>query len=225
MAGQRRYLTGAAGKSAQLLLGGEDDWRNGPRPRADCGRRGWHFGVGRRGALGGPGGTAAAGQLHLVFADDHDRRIGAPYAGGWDEPRPDEDEAAATAALDAAEQQAGQALPPARLSSERAGGSPSRVLIDRSAGAEMLVLGSAYQPGRSASDVWPPMGPVTRDCLHGGACPVVVMTSCEGARAPGMQTAPRQHRVRQGALSGVMRSNGMTRQEGLRRGPVRGPAL
>jgi nucleotide-binding universal stress UspA family protein len=122
--------------------------------------------------------------VHLVFADDHDRRNRAPYAGRWNEPRPDEDEAAATAALDAAEQQASQALPPARLSSERAGGSPSRVLIDRSAGAEMLVLGSAYQPGRSASDAWPPMGPVTRDCLHGAACPVVVTTSYEGACTP-----------------------------------------
>jgi nucleotide-binding universal stress UspA family protein len=123
--------------------------------------------------------------VHLVFADDHDPRIRAPYAGWWDEPRPDEDKAAATA-LDAAEQQASQALPPARLSAERAAGSPSRVLIDRSAGAEMLVLGSAYQPGRSASDTWPPMGPVTRDCLHGAACPVVVMASCEEARTPGM---------------------------------------
>lgn len=31
--------------------------------------------------------------VHLVFADDHDRRIRAPYAGGCDEPRPDQDEA------------------------------------------------------------------------------------------------------------------------------------
>ncbi len=121
--------------------------------------------------------------VHLIFADDHDRRSRAPYAGWWNEPRPDEDETAATA-LDAAEQQASQALPPARLSSERADGSPSRVLIDRSAGAEMLVLGSAYQPGRSASDAWPPMGPVTRDCLRGAACPVVVIASGEGACAP-----------------------------------------
>ncbi len=121
--------------------------------------------------------------VHLIFADDHDRRNRAPYAGWWNEPRPDEDEAAATA-LDAAQQQASQALPPTRLSSERAGGSPSRVLIDRSAGAEMLVLGSAFQPGRSASDAWPPMGPVTRDCLRGAACPVVVIASCEGASTP-----------------------------------------
>jgi nucleotide-binding universal stress UspA family protein len=121
--------------------------------------------------------------VHLVFADDHDRRIRAPYAGRWNEPRPDEDTAAATA-LCTAEQQASQALPPARLSSERADGSPSRVLIDRSAGAEMLVLGSAYQARRSASDAWPPMGPVTRACLHSAACPVVVMAACEGACTP-----------------------------------------
>jgi nucleotide-binding universal stress UspA family protein len=119
--------------------------------------------------------------VHLVFADDRGRRIRAPYASRRDEPRPDQDEAAVAAALGAAEQQASRALPPARLSSERAGGSPSRVLIDRSVGAEMLVLGRAYQPGQSASDAWPPMGPVMRDCLHGAACPVVVMASREGA--------------------------------------------
>ncbi len=119
--------------------------------------------------------------VHLIFADDHDRRHRAPYAGWWNEPPPDAD---AATALDAAEQQVSQTLPPTRLSSERADGSPSRVLIDRSAGAEMLVLGSAYQPGRSASDAWPPMGPVTRDCLRGAACPVVVIASSEGACTP-----------------------------------------
>ena len=133
--------------------------------------------------------------VHLVFADDRGRRIRAPYARWRDEPRPDQDQAA-TAALGAAEQQASRALPPARLSSERAAGSPSRVLIDRSAGAEMLVLGRAYQPGQSASDAWPPMGPVTRDCLDGAACPVVVMGPCEGACTADASTAPRQHRVR-----------------------------
>ena len=121
--------------------------------------------------------------VHLVFADDHDRCKRAPYAGCWNAPRPDEDDAAGTA-LRAAEQQASQALPPTRLSSERADGPPARVLIDRSAGAEMLVLGSAYQKGQSASDTWPPMGPVTRACLHGAACPVVITASYEGACTP-----------------------------------------
>jgi nucleotide-binding universal stress UspA family protein len=111
--------------------------------------------------------------VHLVFADDRDRRRRAPYAGGSNAPWPEEDDTAATVLL-AAEQQASQALPPTRVSAEQAVGSPARVLIARSAGAEMLVLGSAYQPGWSASDTWPPMGPVTRACLQGAACPVVV---------------------------------------------------
>ena len=62
--------------------------------------------------------------VHLVFADDRDRRRRAPYAGGWNAPRPEEDDAAATV-LFAAEMQAGQALPPDRVSSERADGSPA----------------------------------------------------------------------------------------------------
>jgi hypothetical protein len=81
--------------------------------------------------------------VYLVFTDYHDRRIRAPYVGQWNEPQPDQDRAA-TAALYAAEQQASRALALARLSSERAGSSPSRVLIDRSADAELLVLGRAY---------------------------------------------------------------------------------
>jgi hypothetical protein len=50
------------------------------------------------------------------------------------------------------------------------------------AGAEMLVLGRAYPAGQLAGQVSPPMGSVTRACLHGVACPVVVMAACEGAR-------------------------------------------
>ena len=187
MAAPRRDVTGAAGEAARSFC-----WEEKMAGSTDCAHRRIVVGV------DGTAGSAAAvrwavreallrqASVHLVFADDHDRRIRAPYAGRRDEPRPDQDQSAATAALDAAEQQASQGLPPARLSSERACGSPSRVLIDRSAGAEMLVLGSAYQPARSASDAWPPMGPVARDCLHSAACPVVVMAACEEACTPVM---------------------------------------
>ena len=82
-------------------------------------------------------------------------------------------------ALVAAEQLASQALPPGQLSSERADGSAAEVLIDRSAGAELLVLGRAYQASQYASDAWPPMGPVARACLHSAECPVVVVARCE----------------------------------------------
>jgi nucleotide-binding universal stress UspA family protein len=120
--------------------------------------------------------------VHLVFAYDHDRRSRAPYAGrsGAPRPDPDEDNAAGTV-LFAAEQQASLALPPGRLSSELADGSPAQVLIDRSAGAELLVLGSAYPAGQSASGASPAMGPVARACLHGAACPAVVVAA---SRAP-----------------------------------------
>lgn len=118
--------------------------------------------------------------VHLVLACDHGWRSRAPYAGRSGAPGPDEDNAAGTV-LFAAEQQVSQVLPPGRLSSERVDGSAARVLIDRSAGAELLVLGRAYPAGQSAIDAWPAMGPVARACLHGAACPVVVVAA---TRAP-----------------------------------------
>jgi nucleotide-binding universal stress UspA family protein len=69
---------------------------------------------------------------------------------------------------------------------ELADGPPARVLIERSVGAEMLVLGSARPgagpsgPAGAMSPVMParlPLGPVARDCLHAAACPVVVVRS------------------------------------------------
>ena len=64
-------------------------------------------------------------------------------------------------------------MPPGRLSSELANGPPAQVLIDRSAGADLLVLGCAYPAGQPASPAPPTMGPVARACLQGAACPVV----------------------------------------------------
>jgi nucleotide-binding universal stress UspA family protein len=118
--------------------------------------------------------------VHLVVADDHGRRSRAPYAG---RPGPNRGNAAGTA-LVAAEHLASPALPPGRLSAELADGSAAKVLIDRSADAELLVLGSAYQASQSANDTWPPIGPVARACLQGAACPVVVIASRDRARIP-----------------------------------------
>ena len=78
--------------------------------------------------------------VHLVFACE--RNGHAPYAPRLAEPQLDEGLAARTA-LRAAKRLASTALPPGRLSAELADGPPAKVLIDRSTGAELLVLGSA----------------------------------------------------------------------------------
>lgn len=118
--------------------------------------------------------------VHLVVAHDHDRNSHAPYADRLGEPQPEADSVTGTALL-TAERQASKALRPDRLSSELADGSPAKILIDRSSGAELLVLGRAYPEGLSASHELAPMGPVARACLHGAACPVVVVAT---PRAP-----------------------------------------
>jgi len=77
---------------------------------------------------------------------------------------------------------------------ELAEGAPARVLLERSVGAEMLVLGSTRpSPGpagragtASAATSAPqsrPLGPVARDCLHAAACPVVVVRPSEARAA------------------------------------------
>lgn len=60
---------------------------------------------------------------------------------------------------------------PASLYTEVIEGLPERVLVDRSAGADMLVLGSAPSPYLSGRSV----GPVIRSCLSRAHCPVVVI--------------------------------------------------
>ncbi len=72
--------------------------------------------------------------------------------------------------------------PSAGVKVEMADGLPARVLIDRSVGAEMLVLGSTSH-AQSTGPATPPvqcrssLGPVARDCLHAAPCPVVVVRS------------------------------------------------
>jgi nucleotide-binding universal stress UspA family protein len=120
--------------------------------------------------------------VHLVVVRDEYRS--ASYAGSPEISPADGDGTDGGALLAAAELAAGQVLPPGCLSSERADGSPAKVLIDRSAGADLLVLGRAYPAGQSASEVPPPMGSVARACLHGVVCPVVVMPVADGACMP-----------------------------------------
>jgi nucleotide-binding universal stress UspA family protein len=115
--------------------------------------------------------------LHLVHVSRRYPR--APYSGlpsERDGPDP-------AAQLATAECEAGRVLPPDRLSSELVAGSPDEVLIDRSADAELLVLGTAYTATHSAGEAPLTVGSTTRACLHAAACPVVVVsTSMELAR-------------------------------------------
>jgi nucleotide-binding universal stress UspA family protein len=64
--------------------------------------------------------------------------------------------------------------PWAGVQTELADGLPARELLERAAGAEMLVLGSA-QRGPAPVQARTPLGPVARDCLRAAPCPVVVV--------------------------------------------------
>ena len=78
--------------------------------------------------------------VHLVFVSLRYER--ASYSGSPGVSPPGENHADGRTLLAAAELEAGRALPPGRLSAELADGTPAKVLIDRSAGAELLVLGA-----------------------------------------------------------------------------------
>jgi len=141
--------------------------------------------------------------VHLVAARDGYTR--ASYSGASQLWPPDGDDADMTGLLAVAELEAGQALPPGRLSSERADGSPAKILIDRSADAELLVLGPAYPPGQPAGELSSPMGSVARACLHGVACPVVVVPAGDRACTPAHHSSvpvPRQA-IRERVLPGM----------------------
>jgi len=146
-------------------------------------------------------------RVHVVYV--RDRRLPTPYYA----PQPRAAEAALGAAagestLKAVVQEAlgsepvpdqrdgapTGAVPMDTVQMELAEGAPARVLLERSVGAEMLVLGSTRpNPGPAgragtASAATPapqsrPLGPVARDCLHAAACPVVVVRPSEARTA------------------------------------------
>jgi nucleotide-binding universal stress UspA family protein len=72
---------------------------------------------------------------------------------------------------------------PAYVSTELAEGIPERVLVDRSVGADLLVLGTT----RIGSAAEMSAGPVVRSCLAHSQCPVVIV-SAGGAAAPAEPT-------------------------------------
>jgi nucleotide-binding universal stress UspA family protein len=111
--------------------------------------------------------------VRIVCAYHRSASLCAPYAS-WCRMHQDERYAAAKALLDGAADLASRRLPPERLVTELVDEPPVRALLDRSVGAEMLVLGTSRPPVQPGQ---PPlaMGPVARICLRRARCPVVVV--------------------------------------------------
>jgi nucleotide-binding universal stress UspA family protein len=116
--------------------------------------------------------------LNVVRAWDPARHA-APYAVSGHLPTCDEDHAAARDGLAAAMRGAFGSGAPDRVTPELAEGVPERVLVGRSADADLLVLGvtsQAWLAGRSA-------GPVVRACLAHASCPVVLVGAANSGHA------------------------------------------
>ena len=127
--------------------------------------------------------------VHLVCACDSNARQRAPYASWSWVTHEGERHAAAAASLAAAAELARPQLPPGRLATELTHKPPVRALLDRAAGAEMLVLGST-RVARGSGQPPHAIGPVARDCLSLAHCPVVVVAPDE--QSPGNPPAPRR---------------------------------
>lgn len=111
-------------------------------------------------------------KLHVVRAWDPARHA-APHATAGATPAGEETQETAGGALAAAMRATFGPTIPADATAELAEGVPERVLTDRSAGADLLVLGvsaPASQVGRSA-------GPVVRACLARARCPVAIVNA------------------------------------------------
>jgi nucleotide-binding universal stress UspA family protein len=81
---------------------------------------------------------------------------------------------------------------PAGVTAELARGTAERTLVDRSAGADLLVLGSESPPTAAGRSI----GPVIRACLSRAECPVVV---CAADQAAGRAKAGTSSRARASA--------------------------
>jgi nucleotide-binding universal stress UspA family protein len=111
---------------------------------------------------------ALDGQLRVVLAWRPERV--AMYAPGG-QPSVDEERSRAIKRLDATMGAVFDPAPPGDVVTEIVTGAAERVLIDRSAGADLLVIGSALSPGAPGHLV----GPVVRACIGRARCPVVVI--------------------------------------------------
>jgi nucleotide-binding universal stress UspA family protein len=130
--------------------------------------------------------------VHLVCACHPDFRLRAPYAPASWRPPQDECDAAGKEILAEAAEIASHRLPPGRLLSDLASEPPARALLDRTTGAEMLVLGTC-RPDRVPGEPPQALGPVARTCLRLAHCPVVVVEP-DGQPA-GPDATRRRHRA------------------------------
>jgi nucleotide-binding universal stress UspA family protein len=97
-----------------------------------------------------------------------DRDFHAAYAPAASSLTPDQQRGAACAGLAAAMWAAFGAMVPDAVAAELTEGTAERTLVDLSADADLLVLGSGSPAAESA-------GPVIRACLSHAHCPVVVV--------------------------------------------------
>ena len=133
--------------------------------------------------------------IDLVSVCYYDPRLHAHYVPLAQTPDRDEREAAARACLATAADLARRHLPPARLMAELADGLPARALLDRAAGAQMLVLGTSRPAPQSTGHSRDAIGAVARVCLSKAPCPVVIVAPAlyEDPHAGRPHSASRQH--------------------------------
>ena len=164
--------------------------------------------------------------VHIISACHHDGRLLAPYAPPSEAPDPAGENAAARAIVTATAEAARRRLPPGRVKAELTDEPPARALVDRTAGAEMLVLGTT-RPGRQRPGQPPEaMGPVTRACLRHAHCPVVIVAAHDQLAVYSLPPEPAQARDAPpscAAASGV--TAGQSHQRRSLRGNRQGPPL
>jgi nucleotide-binding universal stress UspA family protein len=95
------------------------------------------------------------------------------YAVLRDRPNPEQERLRASAELAAGVRAAFGADRPQGMMTELAEGVPERVLVQRSAGAELLVLGATIPEFHAGQ----PTGPVIRACIASARCPVVIIST------------------------------------------------
>ena len=131
-------------------------------------------------------------RLHLVLARDTAAFQRAPYA------HPDAPAAGDADAdwLARVAVRAARLLPPGRVTTELADGLPARILVDRAAGASLLVLGAAPSGF---------LGPVARACLRQAPCPVVIVVPEPGSRRAAGAPRPRRPADASGTVTSAAR--------------------